>query len=87
MPSAVGSGIRHLLVHPIALYLDTGNRRNFANGGGPTQMFPDFSARLWEAYGGARLVVTGPELDAARALVNSLAAATAHNAAVAKHAA
>jgi hypothetical protein len=72
---------------PAESYLDTGDRSNFANGGGPMQMFPDFSARLWEAYGCARLVVTGPELDAARALVNSRAAATAQNAAVAKHAA
>jgi hypothetical protein len=68
-------------------YLDTGDRRNFANGDGPMRMFPDFSARMWEAYGCARLVVTGPELDATRALVNSRAAATVQNAAVAKHAA
>jgi hypothetical protein len=50
-------------------------------------MFPDFSARIREAYGCARLIVAGPELDAARALVNSRAAATAQNDAVAKHAA
>ena len=72
---------------PAESYLDTGDRRNFANGDGPMRMFPDFSARMWEAYGCARLIVTGPELDAARALVNSRAAATARNDAVAKHAA
>jgi hypothetical protein len=29
---------------------------------------------MWEAFGCARLVVTGPELDAARALVAGFAA-------------
>jgi len=68
---------------PAESYLDTGDRSSFANGGGPMRMFPDFSARMWEAYGCARLIVTGPELDAARKLVNSRAAATAQTDAVA----
>jgi len=29
---------------------------------------------MWEAFGCARLIVTGPELEAARALVGSFAA-------------
>jgi len=30
---------------------------------------PEVSARMWEAFGRARLIVTGPEPEAARALV------------------
>jgi hypothetical protein len=33
------------------------------------RLYPDFSARMWEAFGCARLVVTGAELVATRALV------------------
>jgi len=58
---------------PAESYLDTGDRRNFANGGGPVTLFPDFSTRIWEAEGCAPLVVTGPQLDAARRWVNGLA--------------
>ena len=47
-------------------YLDTGDRSNFANGGGTIALYPDFSARVWEGLGCAPLIVTGPELDAAR---------------------
>jgi T5SS/PEP-CTERM-associated repeat protein len=50
-------------------YLDTGDRANFSNGGGPIALHPDFSSRIWEAAGCAPLVVTGSALDAARRLV------------------
>jgi hypothetical protein len=50
-------------------YLDVGDRANFANGGGSVTLFPNFAAIAWEAVGCAPLVVSGPELAAARALV------------------
>jgi hypothetical protein len=65
---------------PAESYLDTGDRSNFGNGGGPITLHPEFSARkwdtahMWEALGCARLVVTGPELDEVRQRVNSRAA-------------
>jgi hypothetical protein len=62
---------------PTESYLETGDRANFANGGGVVRQFPDFSARAWEAMGCAPLVVTGPDLLAARALVGEFAAAVA----------
>ena len=68
---------------PAESYLDTGDRFNFSNGGGPIALHPEFSKRrwdtahIWEALGCARLIVTSPELDAARALVNSRAGAVA----------
>jgi hypothetical protein len=49
-------------------YLNSGDRSDFAEGG-VIQMFPAFTSHLWEACGCARLVMTGPELDAARALL------------------
>ena len=58
---------------PAESYLDTGDRANFANGGGPVRLFPDFSARVWEAHGCAPPVVTGPALEAARRRVNARA--------------
>jgi hypothetical protein len=42
---------------------------NYAHRAGPVRLYPDFAARMWEAFGCARLIVTGPELAAARALV------------------
>jgi hypothetical protein len=57
---------------PTESYLDTGDRSNFANGGGTMRLFPDFSTRsadaslIWDAYGYAPLIVTGPELAAVR---------------------
>jgi hypothetical protein len=54
-------------------YLDTGQRTQFANGGEVVQLFPDFSTRgpdfalLWEAYGFAPLIVSGPILESVRA--------------------
>jgi hypothetical protein len=47
-------------------YLDTGDRRGFANGGRVVSLFPSFSSLTREAYGYAPLVVTGPPLDAVR---------------------
>ena len=40
---------------------------------GAVELLPDYSAQKWEASGCARLVVTGPESDAARALVDRYA--------------
>jgi antigen 43 len=56
---------------PAESYLDTGDRSDFANGGGSVQLFPNFPIRMWEAKGCAPLVVTGPELDAVRRHVNA----------------
>ena len=61
-------------------YLDTGDRSAFANGGGATQLHPVFgpigpaTRGMWEAFGCARLVVTGAELDKARAVLAARAA-------------
>jgi hypothetical protein len=54
---------------PAESYLDMRDGSNYANRPGPTRVYPDFSARMWEAFGCAPLIVTGPELTAARALV------------------
>lgn len=62
---------------PVESYLDVGDRANFANGGEPVTLFPDFATRAWEARGCAQLVVTGAQLQAARALVDSFAVAVA----------
>jgi T5SS/PEP-CTERM-associated repeat protein len=58
---------------PVESYLDTGDRSDFANGGGPVRLHPDFNVLAWEALGCARLVMTGPELDAARARIAAIA--------------
>jgi Hint domain len=56
-------------------FLGTGERSNFANGGGSVRLFPDFSPRAssvsdhWETGACASLIQTGPRLDAARELV------------------
>jgi len=42
---------------------------NYANRSGPVRLYPDFPARMWEAFGCAPLIVMGPELLAARSLV------------------
>jgi len=55
-------------------YLDTGDRDNFANGAGPVRLHADFCIRTWEALACRQLVVTGPELDAARQWLNARAA-------------
>jgi len=53
---------------PVESYLDTGDRANFDRDGEAIRLYPDFSARMWEAFGCARLIVTGQELTEARAL-------------------
>jgi Hint domain len=72
---------------PTESYLDTGDRGEFAGGEAAMRLFPDFSACMWEAYGCAPLIVTGPVLDAARKEVNSRAAAATVANVAAKHAA
>jgi hypothetical protein len=59
---------------PAESYLDMRDGSNYAKRAGPVRLFPDFSARMWDAFGCARLVVTGPELAAARALVAGFSA-------------
>ena len=62
---------------PCESYLDAGDRSNFENGGKAMRLFADFSrpsrdtATLWEAKSCAPLVVHGPRLEAARAVVNA----------------
>jgi hypothetical protein len=56
---------------PAESYLDTGDRRNFDNGGAAVPVHPDFSARMWEAMSCAPLVITGPKLEVARRQVNT----------------
>ena len=51
---------------PAESYLDTGDRRNFANGGGAVALYPDFATRIWEASACAPLVVTDARLHAIR---------------------
>jgi hypothetical protein len=60
---------------PAESFLDMRDGSNYANRAGPVRLYPDFSARMWEAFGCARLVVTGPELEAARVVVGHFAAA------------
>ena len=55
-------------------FLDMRDSSKYANRPGPTRLYPDYSARIWEAFGCARLVVAGPELVEARALVAGFAA-------------
>ena len=43
---------------PAGSFLDMQDRSDFANGPGPIRLYPDFSARMWEAFGCTRLVVT-----------------------------
>ena len=56
---------------PAESYLDTGDRRNFANGGGAIALHPDFAALTWDAKGCAPLVVYGPHLEAARRMART----------------
>ena len=48
---------------PVESYLDTGDRANFSNGGGPVRLHADFSARMWEMAGCAPLLVTGVTVE------------------------
>ncbi|HLB96735.1 MAG TPA: Hint domain-containing protein, partial [Acetobacteraceae bacterium] len=68
-----------LLAHglPVESFLDMRDGTNYANRPGPVRLYPDYSARMWEAFGCARLIVTGPELVAARTLVARFATAQA----------
>jgi hypothetical protein len=59
---------------PAESFLDMRNGSNYANRPGPVRLYPDYSTRMWEAFGCARLVVAGAELEAARALVAGFAA-------------
>ena len=60
---------------PAESFLDLKDGSNYANRPGPVRLYPDFTVRMWEAFGCARLIVTGPELAAARALVGEFAQA------------
>jgi hypothetical protein len=51
---------------PAESYLDTGNRRAFANGGGEMQLHPDFAHDIWKRAGIAPLVTEGVALRAVR---------------------
>jgi len=78
----------------VVSYLDTGNRAAFGNGGGVTMLHPAFGpgpGDVWELAGCAPVVISGAELEAARAVVARWAAAgaaaladTTHHAAVAR---
>jgi hypothetical protein len=58
---------------PAESYLDTGDRRDFANGGGVMTLHPDLAARARDALGYAPLCVTGPILHAVRDRLRSRA--------------
>jgi len=72
---------------PAESFLELRDGSNYANRPGPERLYPDYSARMWEAFGCARLVVTGLELLAARSLVAGFAAAVVDSAAVERDAA
>jgi hypothetical protein len=72
---------------PAESFLDMKDGSNYSNRPGPVRLYPDYSVRMWEAFGCARLVVTGPELERARALVASRAAAITQTDAVTTQAA
>ena len=50
-------------------YLDHGDRGFFADSGKPVRLSPDFGVRNWEMAGCAPLIVTGPALVIARAML------------------
>jgi hypothetical protein len=54
---------------PAESFLDIKDGSNYGRGSGAIKLYPDFTAGMWEAFGCARLIVAGPELEAARALV------------------
>jgi autotransporter-associated beta strand protein len=58
---------------PTESFLDLKDGPDYANRAGPVRLYPDLTARMWEAFGCAPLIVTGPELAAARALVGRFA--------------
>jgi hypothetical protein len=53
---------------PAESFLDLRDGSNYASRPGPTRLHPDHTARMWEAFACAPLIVTGPKLAAARAL-------------------
>ncbi len=59
---------------PVESYLDMRDGSNYASRPGPVRLYPDFSAQMWEAFGCARLIVSGPEPTTARALIARFAA-------------
>ena len=71
---------RHAIIQadglPVESYLNAGDRSNFDLGGAIIPLFPDFASRpgpstsVWETGAVARIVVTGPELTAARDAVS-----------------
>ena len=58
---------------PAETFLDLKDGVDYGRGPAPTRLYPDHSARMWEAFGCARLIITGPEFLAARALVARIA--------------
>jgi hypothetical protein len=58
---------------PVESFLDTDNRSAFANGGGATQLYPNFAALMWDGHGCAPLVVTGAPVQAAKAHLAAVA--------------
>ena len=65
-----------VLAHGLSVesFLDMKDRSDYANSSGPMKLHPDFSSRMWEAYGCAPLVVTGPALASAREVLGAYAA-------------
>jgi autotransporter passenger strand-loop-strand repeat protein len=58
---------------PTETFLDLKDGADYGRGPAPTRLYPDHSARMWEAFGCARLIITGPEFLAARASVARIA--------------
>jgi autotransporter passenger strand-loop-strand repeat protein len=54
---------------PTESFLDLRDGSNYANRPGPTSLYPDHTAQMWEAFACAPLIVTGPQLAAARRLL------------------
>ncbi len=65
-----------ILAHglPANSFLGMIDASNHANRPALVHPYPDYLARMWEAFGCARLVVAGSKLAAARALVERCAA-------------
>jgi hypothetical protein len=58
---------------PAESFLDMRDGSSYANHPGPVQLHRDYAARMWEAFGCARLIVTGPEPAAVRAMAEGFA--------------
>jgi hypothetical protein len=56
---------------PAESYLDMKDGSNYAHAESAVRLHADYSARMWEAFACAPLIVTGPELMAARRLVTA----------------